>query len=259
MRDQLEEAAKHRDDGYGRAQHHVKSQLPKRFYKDVGVAPVDGGFVVTLDKRPVKTPGLKRQAIVPIVAIAIAMAEEWAAQGERIDPATMPMVRLVNSALESGEAMATAFRDEVVKFAGNDLLLYRAEHPEALVAEQEAAWDPVLIALAQHFNVVFQPTRGIIHQSQPAATLARLSESLHEKNLMTLTAMVSLTGLTGSGLLVIALLYKLFTPEQVWSAAHVDEDHQAKFWGVDLEAAERRAMRRVEFDTAVKLLDFMRD
>ncbi len=258
MRDQLEEAHQHRDDGYGRAQHLNRVELPKRFYKDVAAGPVDGGFVVTLDGRPVRTPGKKLAVVVPAAPIATAMAAEWAAQGEFIDPSTMPMVRLINSAIESGEEMIPAFREEVVKFASSDLVLYRAESPQELVSEQELAWDSALTTLAGHFGVTFQPTMGIMHQSQPKATLDRLAEALAEENLFVLTALVSITGLTGSGLLAMGLWHKLFSPDRVWKAAHVDEDYQIGQWGEDEEAAQRRAKRRVEFDTAVSVLDALR-
>ena len=258
MRDQLEDINRHRDDGYGRAQHLNKVELPKRFYRDVAAGPVDGGFVVTLDGRPVRTPGRKLQVVVPAAAIATAMAEEWAGQGEFVDPATMPMVRLVNSAIESGEEMIPAFREEVIKFAGSDLLLYRAESPRELVSEQELLWDNALTVLARHFGISFQPTMGIIHQAQPKATLDRLAEVLVGENLLVMTALVSITGLTGSGLLAIGLWNKLFSPDQVWKAAHVDEDYQIAQWGQDEEAADRRAKRRVEFDTAVAVLNAFR-
>lgn len=257
MRDMLEDAQKHRDDGYGRAQAHAKQHLPKRFYKDAGVAVVDGGFAVTLDGRATKTPG-KVAVVVPVAGIATAMAEQWAGQGEEIDPETMPMVRLVNSALEGGEAVIPAFRDEIVKFAGNDLLLYRVDSPQELVADHEALWDGALVALARHFGVTFQPTIGIIHQPQPASTLARLGDALQDEGLFVLTALVTITSLTGSGLLAIGLWHQLFTPDHVWQVAHVDEDFQIRQWGQDEEAVERRAKRRVEFDTAVQLLEFMR-
>ena len=123
MRDQLEDIQKHLDDGYGRAQELDKVELPVRFYKDVGVAPVDGGFVVTLDGRPTRTPGRKLPIVVPAAGIATTMAEEWAAQGERIDATTMPTVRLINSAIESGEELVPALRAEIIKFAGGDLML----------------------------------------------------------------------------------------------------------------------------------------
>ena len=258
MRDQLDDIQKHLNDGYGRAQHLNKVELPKRFYKDVAAGPVEGGFVVTLDKRPVRTPGKKLPVVVPAAAIATTMAAEWAAQGEFIDPATMPMVRLINSAIESGEENNPALRAEIIKFAAGDLLLYRADSPQELVSEQEVAWDGALVSLARHFGVSFQPTFGILHQPQPQATLDRMAEALVSENLFTLIAMVSITGLTGSGLLAMGLWAKLFSPDQVWRAAHVDEDYQISQWGEDEEAAERRATRRVEFDTAVAVLEAVR-
>ncbi len=254
MRDQLEDALKHSDDGYGRAQHLNKVELPKRFYTEVGVAPVEGGFAVTLDKRQVRTPDRKIPIVVSSQSIATSMAEEWAAQAEFINPATMPMVRLINSAIESGADSMAAFRAEVGKFAANDLLLYRADAPEDLVADQEKHWDGALVRLARHFDVAFQPTIGIIHQAQPAPTLTKLDAALEGLDLLTLTALVSVTGITGSGLLAIGLLHDLFTPDEIWTIAHVDEDHQIRLWGEDEEASERRAMRRVEFDTAVAVV-----
>ena len=258
MRDQLDDIQKHLNDGYGRAQHLNKVELPKRFYKEVAAGPFEGGFVVTLDGRPVRTPGKKLTVLVPAAPIATAMAAEWAAQGEFIDPATMPMVRLINSAVESGEEMIPAFRDEIIKFVGGDLLLYRAEGPQELVSEQELQWDKALVTVARHFGVSFAPTMGIIHQPQPQSTLDRLAEALVGENLFVLTALVSATGLTGSGVLAIGLWHKLLTPDQVWAAAYVDEDYQISQWGEDEEAAERRAKRRVEFDTAVAVLDALR-
>jgi chaperone required for assembly of F1-ATPase len=254
MRDQLEDAQKHINDGYGRAQHLNKVELPKRFYRQVDVARSAEGFSVTLDGRQVRTPGKKVPVVVPALSVAQTMAEEWAAQGEFIDPATMPMVRLVNSAVESGEEMIPEFRAEVIKFAGNDLLLYRADTPQDLVDEQERVWDGALVKVARHFDVAFQPTIGIIHQPQPAKTLEKLDQALEGQGLLPLTALVSITGLTGSGILALALLHKLMTPDEVWTAAHVDEDHQIRLWGEDEEAMERRAKRRIEFDTAVAVV-----
>lgn len=251
MRDQLEEAHKHQEDGYGRAQHMNRVELPKRFYKDVDVARVEGGYAVTLDARQAKTPGHKIPVVVETLEIAQALAAEWAAQGEFIDPATMPMVRLINSAVESGVDMIPAFRAEIGKFVGNDLLLYRADSPQELVDRQDQVWDDALVKTARHFCVAFQPTIGIIHQKQPDATLEKLDAALAGEGLVGLTALVSITGLTGSGILAIALLHQLLTPDEVWLAAHVDEDHQIGLWGEDEEAMERRAKRKAEFDTAV--------
>jgi chaperone required for assembly of F1-ATPase len=258
MRDQLEDAHKHMNDGYGRAQHLNKVELPKRFYKEVDVARVDDGYAVTLDGRQVRTPGHKIPIFVPALSIAQTLAAEWVAQGEFIDPATMPMVRLINSAVESGDEKIPEFRAEVGKFAAGDLLLYRADSPQELVADQEREWDGALIALARKFDVAFQPTIGIIHQEQPAETLRKFDLALENEGLLSLTALVSITGITGTGLLAIGLLHGLFTPDQVWTAAHVDEDHQIRLWGEDEEASERRAKRRVEFDIAVAVVEALK-
>jgi len=256
MREILEDANAHRDDGYGRAQHHTKVQLPKRFYKETGIKAVEGGFAVTLDGRATKTPG-QLPVVVPVERLAQEMAAEWAAQEDLIDPETMPLVRLLNSALEGGEKAAPALREEIIKYAGGDLMLYRAGNPRELVAEQEAEWDKALVVLARHFEVSFQPTVGIVHQDQPEETRGRLSEAVSDANLIALTAMVSVVGLTGSGLLAIGLRHKLFDADEAWKAAHVDEDHNVRLWGEDTEAVGRRAKRRIEYDAALKVLSLV--
>jgi chaperone required for assembly of F1-ATPase len=256
MREFIDEAHNHRDDGIGRAQAAAKRELPKRFYKEVAVKPMEGGYAVGLDGRIPRTPGMKH-VVVPSEALASIMAGEWAAQGEFIDPETMPMVRLVNSAVEAGEEAMPALRAEIVKYAGNDLLLYRADAPESLVRRQEEIWDSMLVKLARRFGVSFQPTIGIVHQPQPAATLRRLDDALEGEGLFALTAMNAVMSITGAGLLALALRHGLATPEEVWVAAHVDEDHQIGLWGEVEEITERRAKRRKEFDAAVTLLELI--
>ena len=256
MREFLEDADAHRQDGYGRAQAASKRELPKRFYEVAAVQAIDGGYAVGLDGRIPKTPGMK-QVIVPTREIAEAMAVEWAAQGEFIDPGTMPLVRLVNSAVEAGEQARPALRDEIVKYAGNDLLLYRAESPQSLVRRQEQLWDAALVALARHFDVAFQPTVGILHQPQPAATLSKLAAALADEPLLPLTALNAITSITGSGLLAIAHRHGLIDAEWTWLAAHVDEDHNVELWGEIEEITTRRAKRRAEFDASARLLGML--
>jgi chaperone required for assembly of F1-ATPase len=257
MREFLEDAETHRQDGYGRAQAHVKRDLPKRFYTEAKVQRVDGGFAVGLDGRIPRTPGMK-QVVVPEQEVAAAMAAEWQAQDQFIDPQTMPLVRLVNSAVEASEESMPALREEIVKYAGNDLLLYRADAPDPLVRRQEEVWDAALVKLARQFGVAFQPTMGIVHQPQPAATLAKLAAALTAEQLLPLTAMNAITSITGSGLLALALRHNLLTAEEVWLAAHVDEDHNISLWGEVEEITERRGKRRKEFDAAVNLLAMLK-
>ena len=258
MREFLDDADQHRNDGYGRAQAHAGRQLPKRFYTSAAAEPVGGGFAVTLDGRPTKTPG-GRTIVVPAAPLATAMAAEWNGQGEEVDPLTMPLVRLVNSAIEAGPERQQGLREEVISYAGNDLLLYRADTPRELVAEQERLWDDALVRLARHFGVTFQPTIGIVHQPQPESTLKALSEALLEESLLVLAAMVVITGITGSGLLALALRHGLLSPEDVWAAAHVDEDYNIRLWGAVEEATIRREKRRGDFDAAVRVLELLLD
>jgi chaperone required for assembly of F1-ATPase len=253
MRDFLEEAYEHRQDGYGRAQAANKQPLLKRFYKAVTVAPAEGGFAILLDGKNMKTPGGK-PVHVPTEALAEAMAREWEAQATEIDFRAMPLVRLAHSAIESGAEGAGAFRDEIVKYAGNDLLLYRADTPDSLVREQEAAWGPVLVALAGEHGVTFRSTTGIIHQPQPEATLLRLAETLAGEDHFALAALMQMVSLTGSALLTLAYRGGLIDSATVWTAAHVDEDYNIRLWGEDDEAARRRAQRFVEFSAAVDML-----
>jgi chaperone required for assembly of F1-ATPase len=254
MRDFFLDALEHQDDGYGRAQKHMQRPLPKRFYNRAEVVPVEGAYALRLDGRTVRTPG-RVEVAVPAKALADRLAAEWDAQREHIDPTTMPLTRLVNSALEGGKKVKPVLRAEVMRYAANDLLLYRADSPQSLVEEQEASWDTVLVALARHFGVTFQPTIGVMYHSQPAATLAKLNEGLEGVSLIGLTALTSIAGLTGSGLLALALRHKLIAPETAWLAAHVDEDFNISLWGEDGEALARRAARKTEFDAALTVLE----
>lgn len=258
MRDILEDAHAHQDAGIGRNDAADKRKLPKRFYKQVSVEACEGGFAVLLDGRVTKTPG-RVETHVPSEALAEAMAAEWQAQDTHINPMKMPLVRLVNAGVEGGEKSAQPLRDEVVKYAADDLMLFRADTPQELVAAQDEEWDPILTALARHFSVRFQPVVGIIHQDQPIQTLNKLAKSLGETHHLALAALVSATGLTGSGLLAIALNENLIEADAAWTAAHVDEDYNIRLWGEDAEAAARRATRRIEFDAAMTVLRSMED
>lgn len=188
MREFLEDAHAHRDDGYGRAQAAMRRELPKRFYKAAGFEVFEDGYAVTLDGKRTKTPGGK-PILVPRAALAELMATEWLAQEAGIDPQTMPIVRLVNAAMEGGADAKPGLIAEIVKYAGNDLMLYRADTPHELVAAQEAAWDAVLVPMAREMSVVFQPTVGIIHVPQQPEMLARMEDAIADEHFLALTAL----------------------------------------------------------------------
>ncbi len=253
MRDFLDDIQANMDAGIGRAQQHARKELPRRFYKNVTVEKIGNGFGIGLDGRFCKTPSGKK-TVVPSRELAGILAEEWERQEKVIDAGSMPLVRLVNSAIEGGAEVQEVLRDEVVKFAANDLLLYRAEHPVELVELQNKYWNPVLEKLERHFSIIFETVSGIIHRPQPEKSLAVLKADLVDVDHFVATALVSITGLTGSGLLAFALRHGLVSGEYAWNSAMVDEDFNAERWGRDPEAVLRNEKRQAEFDAALKVL-----
>jgi chaperone required for assembly of F1-ATPase len=235
------------------AQRLMRPDLPKRFYKSAEAAKLGDGFTVLLDGRPVRTPA-KTQLIVPWEALALALAAEWNAQAEIIDPSKMPLTRLVNSALDGVAREADAVRAEIVKYAGSDLICYRADAPERLVARQSAAWDPVLAWSREKLGADFAQAQGIIFVDQPRESLAAIGETLDGIDIFRLAALSAVTTLTGSALLAIALLHGRLSTEEAWAAAHVDEDWNVELWGTDDEARDRRARRYEEMEAAARLI-----
>jgi chaperone required for assembly of F1-ATPase len=228
----------------------------KRFYKEAGVAVADGGFAVTLDGKPIKTPS-GRIVTVPVRAIADAIAAEWSRQQETIDPLTMPLTRFANSVVESVVDRVQLVRDDVAKYFQSDLLFYRAGHPQALVAKEAAHWDPVLFWAAETLGAHFILGEGIMHVRQPDTAVEAARRALPDDP-WSVAAVHVITTLTGSALLALALIHGARDPDQVWEAAYVDEDWNRDQWGVDEEVVARRAGREVDFRAAVRILRAVR-
>jgi chaperone required for assembly of F1-ATPase len=228
----------------------------KRFYRETGVAEAEGGFAVTLDGKPIKTPS-GRTVTVPVRAIAEAIAEEWRAQADTIAPLTMPLTRFANSVVESVVDRVTPVRDDVAKYLRSDLLFYRAGHPQALVEKEAAHWDPVLFWAADTLGAHFILGEGIMHVRQPDSAVEAARDAL-PGDPWSVAAIHVVTTLTGSALLALALAHGARDPDQVWDAAHVDEDWNRDQWGVDEEVAARRAAREVDFRAAVRILRAVR-
>ena len=224
----------------------------KRFYASAGVAETDGGFSITLDGRPIKTPSGKI-VIAPKREIAEAIAAEWQAQQEIIDPLTMPLTRLANSVVEAVADRADAVADDIEKYLGSDLLFYRAGHPEALVAREAAHWDPIVFWAAETLGAHFMLAEGIVHVRQPETAIASARAAFPDDP-WSIAALHVVTTLTGSALLALALTHGVRDPEQIWAAAHVDEDWNIEKWGIDDEVAARRAARLVDFQAATRIL-----
>ncbi len=234
-----------------------KKSLPKRFYKEVAVTDEGGAAALLLDGKPVRTPG-KAPLALPNAAAAEALAEEWRAQGERIDPSTMPLTRLTNSAIDGVRGQEAAVAADIARHAGSDLVCYRADGPEGLIAAQAKHWDPVLAWAERELGAPFRRVAGITHVEQPAASLEAIARRLEGFDAFALAALHVMTQLTGSALLALGVALRRLTPEEAWAAAHVDEDWQIGQWGEDAEAAARRVNRKRDFDAAAKLLELVR-
>jgi chaperone required for assembly of F1-ATPase len=224
----------------------------KRFYAKAGVVESEGGFAITLDDRPLRTPSA-REVAAPARAIAEAIAAEWNAQQETINPLTMPLTRFANSVVEAVVDRVEAVAEDVAKYFQSDLLFYRAGHPEALVAREAALWDPVVFWAADTLGARFILAEGIVHVRQPDTAVAAARAAL-PGDPWSIAALHVVTALTGSALLALALLRGALDQEQVWAAAHVDEDWNIEKWGVDEEVAARRAARLVDFRAAAGIL-----
>lgn len=224
--------------------------LPKRFYAKAGIAEAEGGFRLVLDGRGANTPG-RRPLAVPNVALGEALAAEWAAQETEIDPRTMPLTRLVNTTIDGVVDRRAEVAADLGAYAGTDLIAYRADAPERLVAEQAAAWDPLVTWAAETFGARLFLAEGVMHVAQPEGSVAALRAAVERvDNPFHLAALHAMTTLSGSLVIALAVLHGRLDAEGAWTAAHVDESYQAGVWGRDAEAEARLAHRRAEFEAA---------
>jgi chaperone required for assembly of F1-ATPase len=231
----------------------IDRPLLKRFYKDVTVGD---DRTILLDGRSVKTP-MKKMLTLPAVALAAAVADEWREQEKIINPALMPLTKLANTAIDRVGAERAHVAGEVVAFAANDLVCYRAGGPPELVTLQAMHWNPVLHWAQAALDAAFKSTVGVTHVPQSPATLKAAERYIAGLDDFTLTAVHNVMTLTGSALLALMLQARGISARAAWDAAHVDEDFQIRQWGEDFEAATRRAHRRTEFDATVRFLNLL--
>ena len=217
----------------------------KRFWTAVDVAEGEGGWAVTLDGRTPKTPA-HAKLVLPTGAAARLVADEWAAQGEFIDPAAMPATRLASTAIDRVSQVREAVAEEIAAFSGSDLLCYLAEHPTSLAVEQAREWTPWRDWAAIELGVVLEPAEGIVHRPQDRAAIARVAELALRLDDFSLTGLALATPLLGSAVLALAVQRGVLAGEAAFELSRLDEAFQERQWGVDAETAERTAARRAE-------------
>jgi chaperone required for assembly of F1-ATPase len=240
------------------ARRDLNKTLRRRFYKEVTVQQRDGTFALLLDGRAAKSPGGNHLAL-PCLAAARALADEWLAQNETIDPAAMPLTRIVNSAIDGGAYRLGATVDEIARYAWADPVCYRAPEPMTLVEAQAAEWDPILVFAREKLGADFICTEGVVFVEQPEPACAAVKEAIQRianrgpAAPFALAALHVMTTLTGSVLLALAVAHRAHTPAEAWTAAHVDEDFEMRAWGEDAEALRRRARQWREMEAAARL------
>ena len=212
----------------------------KRIYSSATVEEIAGGFGISLDGRPVRTPA--RAALrVPSKALAEALCEEWNAQGDRVDPRSMPLTQLANTAIDRMRDARQETVAELVRYGETDLLCYRAERPETLAGRQEALWQPLLDWLQRRFGIALRVVRGMLPQPQDPHAIARLEQVVGAYGDFELTALHLGATSAGSIAIGLAMLEGEISAERAAEAAFLDERHQFEQWGADEEAEARLA------------------
>jgi chaperone required for assembly of F1-ATPase len=230
----------------------MRTVLPRRFYETAAPVAVAGGYAVRLDDKPVRTPA-RRVLAGSTLALAEAIAAEWQAQKDVIDPAKMPLTRLANAIIDGVADAPLPVAAEVAKYLASDLLFYRASSPPGLVERQRRDWDPILAWARQALGANFKLGEGVVFIAQPEAALAAARTAIPEQP-WRLGAVHVVTTLTGSALIALAMARGALSADAAWQAAHVDEDWNMAQWGRDDMAIARREFRLAEFKAAATVL-----
>ena len=228
----------------------------KRFYKEAAAVAANQGWSIELDGRPIKTPA-RQPLAAPTRGLAEAIADEWRAQGDSIDPRSMPLTGLANAAIDRVAPDPAAFARDLARYGEGDLLCYRADHPADLVARQAESWDRLLGWARGRYDVTFEIVTGIIHRPQPPATVARLAEAVAARDAFALAGLSPLVTIGGSLVIALALAEGAIEAEPAFDAAHLDELFQAEQWGEDALALEAREARRRDFNAAARFLSLL--
>ena len=221
----------------------MSERTARRFYSEVATRPEADGWTVTLDARPVRTPG-KHRFLTPTLEMARAAADEWRAQSEQIDPRTMPVTRAVNSAIDRVMPQHVEVAANLAKYGETDLLCYRAEDPDALTTLQAREWDPLLDWAAEALGARLVPVAGVMPRPQDPAALGKLAGLVREMDAFELTAFYDLVALSGSLILGFAVSRRRIDASEAWRISRLDEAWQAERWGRDSEAEAAATIRR---------------
>lgn len=230
----------------------------KRFYKQAGISERDGEFTVQLDGKDIKTPE-KSMCIMPNRLMAVAVAKEWNDQKEDVNPASMPITKLVNTAIDKVGGRREALINELIGFAGSDQVCYRADQPDELVIQQQEMWGPLLENLKNFHDIDLKITTGVMFEEQDPLQMVKIKTIIEAIEVFELTAFYGMTTVTGSVTIGLNLFEDRISLEQAWNAGHLDENFQTSKWGSDEDAEERRINLRKELNNAAYFLKLCRN
>ena len=230
----------------------------KRFWKEARVEETPGGLVVKLDGRDIRTPG-KKPLIMTTRSLAEAVKEEWAAQGEKIDPETMPVTRTINSAIDKVAPQRASVIELIAAYGDADLLCYRATSPDELVRRQSEAWNPLLDWSASALGARLQPVAGVIHRPQDPTALDRLAGQVQMLSDIELAAFHDLVSLSGSLIIALAVVHAVDKVDRLWLASRIDELWQEQQWGKDEIATDLARQKQSAFLKAAEILSWAQE
>lgn len=228
----------------------------KRFWKEAAAVRQDGGWGIALDGRAVRTPA-RAPLILANAPLAEAIAAEWAAQGETIDPASMPLTGIANAAIDLAGGDPAGFAEPIAAYAASDLFCYRDDRDAALQAEQAAAWNPLLAWAEARHGIEFALAQGVLPIDQPAATVAALRGAVFALPPFRLAPLAPLVTIGGSLVAGLALVEGAFDADALWAAVSLDELYQERRWGADSEAQRMRAHREADWANAARFLSLL--
>ncbi|WP_298858242.1 ATP12 family protein [uncultured Sulfitobacter sp.] len=226
----------------------------KRFWKAASVVEVEGLFAIELDGRGVKTPA-KQAMRVPTHAMAAAIAQEWDAQIDIINPNTMPVTKTANAAIDKVTVQHAEVAEMLAAYGDSDLLCYRADAPEELVERQNQYWNPMLEWAADALGARLEPRTGVIHAPQDPLAVDALTWRTHALDAFELAAFHDLVSLSGSLVLGFAATLDARPAEELWTISRLDELWQEEQWGKDEDATALALIKRDAFLHAKRMFD----
>jgi chaperone required for assembly of F1-ATPase len=228
----------------------------RRFWKTVDIDCDGVGWSIKLDGRPVRTPGTHALEV-PTESLAKAIADEWSAVGDKVDPRAMPLTGIADAAIDRVATEKHAFAAGLTRYAEADLACYRSEWPPDLVERQAKAWDPLLAWARRRYDVDFSTTSGLIHVPQPPATVDRLAHAVASLDPFRLAALSLLVTIGGSLVAALAVLERAVDVDEAWAAVSLDDEWQLEQWGSDTEAETALHNRRADFIAAAYFLTLL--